>query len=252
MPGPRFANTRWLLAALATLAVSAWADAELVGEELVEALRGGGYNLYFRHAETDWRQDDYALEPGDLRSCDPDEMRQLSDEGRATARALGEAICALGIPVGRVITSPYCRCVETGALMDLGRVQPTTDIMNTRSAVMFGGLEAVAERARRVFATPPEPGTNTVMVAHGNLMRAASSVSLPEAGAAVIEPDGEGGYAIVTELTPSEWRRLAEQYAPKAGARARPRAGEAGPSHGSRKYECRNALAREPRLGTPR
>ena len=40
--------------------------AALSGEALVEALRGGGYNLYFRHAATDWSLADHVRERGDL------------------------------------------------------------------------------------------------------------------------------------------------------------------------------------------
>ena len=32
--------------------------AELTGTALVDALRSGGFNLYFRHAATDWSQQD--------------------------------------------------------------------------------------------------------------------------------------------------------------------------------------------------
>ncbi len=38
---------------------------ELAGAELVEALRLGGYNIYFRHAETDWGQNDNVNDFGD-------------------------------------------------------------------------------------------------------------------------------------------------------------------------------------------
>ena len=70
--------------------------AELEGMALVEALQEGGYNIYFRHAPTDWGQHDRVEAAGDWTSCDPAEMRQLSSEGRATARRIGEAIRALG------------------------------------------------------------------------------------------------------------------------------------------------------------
>ena len=101
-----------LLATLLTLNTSSTAAepaAELQGETLVEALRGGGYTLYFRHAATDWSLQDEVREAGDWTSCDPSRMRQLSDAGRATARAVGKAIRALHIPVGKVLASPYCR-----------------------------------------------------------------------------------------------------------------------------------------------
>lgn len=69
----------------------------------MEALRGGRYTIYFRHAPTDWSQSDQIEAAGDRASCEPDQMRQLSDIGRATARRMGEAIRALDIPVGKVL-----------------------------------------------------------------------------------------------------------------------------------------------------
>jgi len=73
---------------------------------LIEALRAGGYNLYFRHVATNWSQSDDIREAGDWLNCDPSRMRQLSDAGRADAVAIGNAMRALRIPVGEVQASP--------------------------------------------------------------------------------------------------------------------------------------------------
>jgi hypothetical protein len=99
-----------LLGAFALLGVStAQGSEKIAGEALVQALRAGGYNLYFRHAATDWQTDDHVTAAGDWVSCDPKKMRQLTPAGRETARAAGEAMRALGIPVRQVLASPYCR-----------------------------------------------------------------------------------------------------------------------------------------------
>ena len=50
----------------------------------------------------------------DLRDCST--QRGLSEEGRAEARLIGKSFVRLGIPVGQVLSSPYCRCLETGRL----------------------------------------------------------------------------------------------------------------------------------------
>jgi broad specificity phosphatase PhoE len=168
---------------------------------LVEALRGGGFNIYFRHAQTEWSQEDKVARAGDWTSCDPARMRQLSEAGRATARRIGEAIRRLAIPVGKVMTSQYCRTAETAREMGIGTVETTTEIMNMRAAGFLGGREAVAELARRVLATPPAPDSNTVLVAHGNLMQAAAGAYTGEAGAGVFRPQPDGG-----------WARLAERF----------------------------------------
>ncbi len=95
------------------------------------------------------------------------------------AKAIGDAIRALGIPIGRVLASPYCRTVETASLLYLGEVTTTTDVMNTRVATYFGGTEAIAARARQRLSTPPPAGSNTVLVAHGNVLRAATGCVSP-------------------------------------------------------------------------
>jgi len=182
---------------------------------LVAALRAGGYTIYFRHAETDWRQDDRVEAVGDWTSCDPQEMRQLADSGRATARRIGRAIRALKIPVGTVLSSEYCRAAETARLLDLGPVMTTRDIMNMRAADFVGGREAVIRRAQRVLSRPPPPRANVVIVGHGNLMRAATGAYAGEAGSAVFAPapESDAGFALVAELLPADWTRLAARFA---------------------------------------
>src|SRR3954469_22340744 len=45
-----------------------------------------------------------------------------SERGRAEAIAMGAQIRANGISFTRIVSSPWCRCVETAKLMDLGPV----------------------------------------------------------------------------------------------------------------------------------
>lgn len=208
-------NTLLLLFLLVGAAGHGIADAEdLEGEALVNALRQGGYNIYFRHAQTDWSQTDRIEQTGDWRSCDPAKVRQLSDTGRATARAIGEAIRRLNIPVGRVLASPYCRTVETAKLMGIGDVEATNDVMNMRSASYVGGREIVITSARRLLSTKPTTGTNTVIAAHGNVARAATPVYPGEAEGIVFRPEKDGEFTFVGRLTPSQWEELARKMAP--------------------------------------
>lgn len=185
---------------------------ELSDAQLVGALRQGGYNIYFRHAATDWSQSDQVREAGDWTSCDPSRIRQLSDDGRETARAVGAAIRALGVPVGKVLASPYCRTAETASLMELGQVETTTDVMNMRVAEYFGGREAIVKTARSRLAAKPAPGTNTVIVAHGNVARDSTPVYPGEAEGVVFLPDGNGGFSVITRVSPERWGELAGRF----------------------------------------
>ncbi len=204
-----------LCVGLITAAASATAQETdfLSGRALVEALRRGGYNIYFRHAATDWSQNDQVDAPGDWTHCSPRRMRQLSEEGKATARRIGESIRRLAVPVGPVFSSEYCRTRETAEQMALGPVETTLEIMNMRAADFVGGREAVTERARQKLSIPPPKGTNALFVAHGNLMRAVSGAYTDEAGAVIFDPSGGGEFDLVAELTPTDWQRLADAFA---------------------------------------
>jgi len=206
--------TRLIVMALLATALTAVAQpGQLSDESLVRALRAGGFTLYFRHAQTEWSQSDHVRAEGDWLSCDPARIRQLSASGRDTATAIGEAMRALNLPVGRVLASPYCRTVRTAELLGLGPVETSTDVMNLRVAEYFGGPGAIVATARAQLARTPAPGTNTVIVAHGNVAREATPVYPGEAEGVVFRPDGDGGFQVVAQITPAEWERLARVFA---------------------------------------
>jgi len=175
---------------------------------LVEALRAGGYNFYFRHVATDWSQSDDLRQADDWLSCDPQQMRQLSDAGRADAAAIGEAMRELEIPISEIMASPYCRTVETARLMELGEVTATTEVMNLRAAEYFGGRGAIVATAQALLAASPEPGTNRVIVAHGNVARASTPVYPDEGEGVVFRPDEKGGFYFVGRIGAADWSRL--------------------------------------------
>lgn len=190
------------------LAGPAPATQELLDDAaLLAALRAGGHNLYFRHVGTDWSQHDQVQQAGDWRSCDATRMRQLSQQGRDDARTIGSAMRRLGVPVGEVLASPYCRTVETARLMELGEVMQTIQVMNLRAADYVGGRASVVASAQALLASPP-PAGNRVIVAHGNVARAATPAYPAEGEALVFAPDGEGGFMLRGRITVSDWSRL--------------------------------------------
>ena len=83
-------------------------------EQLAGNLRDGGYVIYVRHAKTDKDWGDQVSPDLDLADCST--QRQLSADGKADAKLIGEGIKAAGIPVGDVISSEYCRAFNTAEL----------------------------------------------------------------------------------------------------------------------------------------
>jgi len=192
---------------LTILMVPGWSAAE-DDRALVELLRQGGYNIYFRHEATDWSQYDTVQQEGDWLSCDGSRMRQLSEAGKERAKRSGEAMRQLGIPVSEVLASPYCRTMETARQFGLGEVMPSTDVMNLRAAAYFGGRPAIIATAQKLLATPPAPGSNRIIVAHGNVAQAATPVYPDEGEGVVFRPDGAGGFVVVDRIPPERWARL--------------------------------------------
>src|SRR6266496_2352656 len=68
---------------------------ELAPAQLLAELLKGGYVLYFRHAATDFSENDERMKSYE----DCANQRNLIDKGRADARAAGAAIRELRIPV---------------------------------------------------------------------------------------------------------------------------------------------------------
>jgi len=197
-----------LLACLLAAGPLLAADSQLTDMALVKALRAGGFNIYFRHVSTDWSQSDDVREADDWRSCDPLRMRQLSPAGRATARAIGEAMRQLDIPVAEVLASPYCRTVETAELMGLGKVIESIQVMNMRSADYVGGRASVVASAQALLASAPGAAVNRVIVAHGNVAREATPAYPGEGEALVFEPDAAGGFVLRGRIAVGDWARL--------------------------------------------
>jgi phosphohistidine phosphatase SixA len=80
-------------------------------QRLVQALRAGGVVLAARHALAPGNFD-----PPNFKIGDCSTQRNLSDEGRAQARRLGEWLRARQLQPAQVRSSPWCRCDETARL----------------------------------------------------------------------------------------------------------------------------------------
>ena len=87
-------------------------------EQLWAALKQGGKVILLRHTHVDIREGIGRLAPGNCA-----EEVNLSSRGVEQAKRIGEAFRAHGIAVGDILSSPYCRCIDTGQLA-FGRATP--------------------------------------------------------------------------------------------------------------------------------
>jgi broad specificity phosphatase PhoE len=159
-------------------------------------LRGGGHVILLRHAATDGTAGD----PAGFRLEDCATQRNLVDRGREQARRLGEVVRARGVPVGQVLSSQWCRCLETARLA-FGQVEPWPALnLGPRDAEHVGGR---VRQVRTRLATPPSGG-NLVLVTHGLIIRDATGEMPAEGGVVVIAALGGERFRVAGRLTPTD------------------------------------------------
>ena len=154
----------------------------LADEKLWSLLKGGGQVVLIRHTVTT----PGAGDPPGMRLDDCSTQRNLTDAGRAHARRIGAAFRSRGIPVERVLSSPWCRCLETAELA-FGKAEVSDALSN-----LFGRSENRERQVNemRALTAGKTNGENLVLVTHGSTIHALTGVS-PGTGEMVLLSRGE-------------------------------------------------------------
>ena len=174
--------------ALVLAPAGAWAN-----DAVWSLLEGGGQVVLMRHALTTPGTGD----PPGMRLDDCRTQRNLSDTGRGHARQIGAAFRTRGIVVERVLTSPWCRCIETARLA-FGNVDDISQPLSN----LFGRHE---NQPSQLGNLRPLVGTwrgkgNLVLVSHGSTILALTGVS-PESGEmVVVTPQADGKFSVAGRL----------------------------------------------------
>lgn len=175
--------------------------------ELVQVLRAGGLVIVLRHGAT--RSDQVDVEPVDFGNIEA--QRNLNDKGKAGAAAFGEAFRQIGIPVGRVYASQFNRAYETASLAGFKDVAKTADLTYSGPSKSPQVEQSRTAAFRTLLRTPPQPGTNTVLVTHTpNIIAALGSDwdQVKEGEASIFRP-ASGSYTLIARVQMDEWSRIA-------------------------------------------
>jgi len=198
------------IAAVVAMAASggAWAQS-LSGGDLVAALRQGGYVIVMRHATSPQISPDAnKAAPGNAGL-----ERQLDENGHKTAHAMGEALRALQIPIGDVLSSPTFRTRETVNELAFPNPKLFNELGDgSKGYEISRGTDGPFLRARSVEI--PRAGTNTIIITHlpnvQSAFGAARAGGFEEGEVMVLRPDG-GSRELVARVKIEEWPRLAAQ-----------------------------------------
>ncbi len=171
---------RLVLLALVILAAAPAAADEAAWRALAEP----GTAALMRHATAPGFGD-----PGNFRLGDCATQRNLDEDGRAEARALGAAIRARGIAVDRVLTSRWCRARDTAR--ELG-VAPVEDFPALDS--FFADRSAEPRRSAAVLALLSERAgrEKLVLVTHQVNIGALTGAGVASGEIVVVAPTPSG------------------------------------------------------------
>ncbi len=175
-------------------ALLAWAPPAGAEEALWDRLREGGKIVLLRHMATTPGIGD---PPGfNLEDCAT--QRNLSPQGRQQAEALGRALRERGVPVTRVLSSEWCRCLDTAGLLGLGQAE--------RYEPLNSFFQAAAEEpgrtaALRAFIRDWRGPGNAILVTHQVNITALTG-EVPAMGAALVLAPGPEGFTLLGRLPP--------------------------------------------------
>lgn len=160
--------------------------------DALSALRAGGHVALMRHADAPGGVGD----PPGFRVEDCATQRNLSPKGRADAEKIGVRLREESIAFEKIVSSPWCRCIDTAILLNLGTVETEATFGNV--VVLRDQREALAAGGRALIAKWTARG-NLLVVTHGANIFAMTGVS-PASGEIVVVKGGSDRAAPVGRL----------------------------------------------------
>lgn len=192
--GPRRRLLAALLLATSLLPGLGHAQAQGASAAVMAALREPGTIVLMRHARAPGVGD-----PAGFKIDDCSTQRNLNDEGRADARALGQRLREAGVPVGRVLSSAWCRCLETARLLGVGPVQAHPAFASIFPEDAKG--DEITAQARQVIADWRGPGV-LLAVTHQVNIQALAGVNTSSGEMVVLKKRPDGTLQEVGRLQP--------------------------------------------------
>jgi phosphohistidine phosphatase SixA len=175
-------------------------------KQLAESLRSGGYVIVVRHGATFSDQAD--TDPFNFDNIA--KQRNLNEKGKELAKAFGDAIRQVGIPVGEVYTSNFNRAFETAVLAGFKDIKKTTDLTEGGLVVSPDENSRRAAALRKMLAPMPEKGKNTLLITHKpNIIDALGKdwFDVKEGEASIFKPD-DGKYRLMARVQMEDWPKL--------------------------------------------
>jgi phosphohistidine phosphatase SixA len=121
-------------------------DVSATDQAVWKALRIGGHTILMRHALAPGTFDPPGFKLGECST-----QRNLSDAGRAQAKALGQIFTTMKVGIGTVRSSEWCRCVDTANLAFGANKVQTWPALNSPAQLAPEQRKANADAVRKAI-----------------------------------------------------------------------------------------------------
>ena len=170
---------------------------------LIQELQNGGKIIYMRHAttKTDWA--DQASAELSLDDCST--QRELSTAGKLQATQIGNSLRNHKVPIGRVISSEYCRAIDT-AQLSFGEYE-TNKALNFLPCEVCTGRdnEIYRQRLLPLLSQSVDQEQNLVLVGHDDPFEAVTGIYPEPMGILfIIEPKEKQTFNILGSIHPED------------------------------------------------
>jgi len=149
------------------------------------ALRENGAVALMRHGDAPGGAGD----PPGFKLDDCSTQRNLSAKGRQQATQMGQLLKRKRVLIGKVLSSPWCRCMDTARLLETGSVEVATTFSN--AFVLQSRRADLASGARQVIEAWKGPGA-LLVVTHGANISALTGVQPAQGDIVVVKAERRG------------------------------------------------------------
>ena len=188
---------RRLVAVLVFVAMSAVTTSPVHAQNIWRELREeSGLVILMRHAIAPGGGD-----PAGFRLGDCSTQRNLSAEGRAQARAIGERLRQERVPIAGVLNSRWCRAAQTARLLNVGKPRASAALDSVFTAATPTALRKQRQAEGIIQRHRGKPGV-LVLVGHQANIIDLTGIAPASGGAVVVRADRNGRVRIVGQVLP--------------------------------------------------
>tara|TARA_B100000427_G_scaffold318078_1_gene314861 strand:- start:86 stop:664 length:579 start_codon:yes stop_codon:yes gene_type:complete len=160
--------------------------------EVRQLLSRGDHFVMIRHATAPGGGDPAGFKLGDCST-----QRNLSDEGRAQAVRIGKKLHAAGVTKARVLSSQWCRCLDTAKGLGLGSV---TELPELNSFHGRPDLKEKQMKALRAWVKAQPFDQATVLVTHFVVISALAGAGPQSGEMVIVRRMGNGQFTSVATI----------------------------------------------------